>query len=150
MVSQDEDGYRGSEYSKLTAVLVEAIKEQQEQIEALSLRIAEFEKPSIDLKVVKRLMAKSIEDMRCKLGVQEKQEEDPNPNSACPDSRNYDVKYLGVSCSLLLLVAWAALAAIPVRAQGTCETLSMICGETVTCTLEETDCDFGDETFFDL
>ena len=58
MVSQDEDGYKAIEYSKLTAVLVEAIKEQQEQIGALSLRIAELENPSIDLKVVKRLMAK--------------------------------------------------------------------------------------------
>ncbi len=42
LVSEDKDGFKGIEYSKLTAVLVEAIKEQQRQIEALSIRVAEL------------------------------------------------------------------------------------------------------------
>ena len=42
LVSEDEEGYKSIEYSKLTAVLIEAIKEQQKQIETLSLRVAEL------------------------------------------------------------------------------------------------------------
>ncbi|MBN1132720.1 MAG: tail fiber domain-containing protein [Bacteroidales bacterium] len=44
VVTHDPDGFRGISYGKLTAVLIEAIKEQQKQIEALEQRIAELEK----------------------------------------------------------------------------------------------------------
>ena len=44
LVSEGEDGYKGIEYSKLTAVLVEAIKEQQLQIEALRSRVDALER----------------------------------------------------------------------------------------------------------
>ena len=39
IVSQDENGYLGIKYNNLIGVLIEAIKEQQEQIEALKNRI---------------------------------------------------------------------------------------------------------------
>ena len=42
IVSQDEDGYLGIKYNNLIGVLVEAIKEQQEQINTLKKLI---EKP---------------------------------------------------------------------------------------------------------
>ena len=35
LVAEDGDGYKGIAYSKLTAVLIEAMKEQQNQITAL-------------------------------------------------------------------------------------------------------------------
>jgi len=44
LVPQDPEGFKGVAYGKLTAVLIEAIKEQQEQIDALEKRIAELEK----------------------------------------------------------------------------------------------------------
>ena len=43
LVQEDRDGYMAIEYGKLTAVLVEAIKEQQGQIAALLSRVAELE-----------------------------------------------------------------------------------------------------------
>lgn len=43
IVSAMDDGYRTVDYSKLTAVLVEAVKAQQEQIEALTNRIEELD-----------------------------------------------------------------------------------------------------------
>ena len=42
IVSQDENGYLGIKYNNLIGVLIEAIKEQQEQIEALKNRIDEL------------------------------------------------------------------------------------------------------------
>jgi|WetSurSiteA1Bulk_404760.scaffolds.fasta_scaffold00080_2 hypothetical protein len=43
MVSQREDGVLGIRYTELIPVLVQAIKEQQEEIDALGKRIAELE-----------------------------------------------------------------------------------------------------------
>nr|WP_236049424.1 tail fiber domain-containing protein [Hymenobacter negativus] len=43
MVSTDADGYKSVDYSRLTPVLVEALKEQQQQIEALKARAASAE-----------------------------------------------------------------------------------------------------------
>ena len=42
IVSQDENGYLGIKYNNLIGVLIEAIKEQQEQIKALKNRIDEL------------------------------------------------------------------------------------------------------------
>jgi len=39
----EQDGYKGVDYAKLVPVLVEAIKEQQKQIEALKLRVQQLE-----------------------------------------------------------------------------------------------------------
>jgi hypothetical protein len=44
VVSTGPDGYKSVNYSKFSAVLIEAIKEQQKQIEALEQRIAELER----------------------------------------------------------------------------------------------------------
>ena len=44
VVSYDDEGYGSIDYSKTVAVLIEAIKEQQQQIEALKQRIVELEK----------------------------------------------------------------------------------------------------------
>lgn len=44
IVSTDEDGYMAVDYSKLTPLLIEAIKEQQNHIERLEKRIEELEK----------------------------------------------------------------------------------------------------------
>jgi hypothetical protein len=43
IVSTGPEGYKSVNYSKISAVLIEAIKEQQKQIEALEQRIAELE-----------------------------------------------------------------------------------------------------------
>lgn len=43
VVSEGPEGYKSVDYSKLTAVLIEAVKEQQKQIEDLERRIAELE-----------------------------------------------------------------------------------------------------------
>jgi hypothetical protein len=40
MVTTDADGYKSVDYSRLTPVLVEAMKEQQAQIEALKAQVA--------------------------------------------------------------------------------------------------------------
>jgi hypothetical protein len=44
MVFTNDAGYKSVDYSKLTPVLVETIKEQQQQITAISKRLAEVEK----------------------------------------------------------------------------------------------------------
>ena len=46
MVSQREDGVLGVRYTELIPVLVQAIKEQQDEIDALNKRISELEKVS--------------------------------------------------------------------------------------------------------
>ena len=43
LVHEDEDGCKQIAYPQLTALLVEAIKEQQEQIRALVARVASLE-----------------------------------------------------------------------------------------------------------
>jgi hypothetical protein len=47
LVMQDNDGYYSVDYAKLTPVLIEAIKEQQKQIETLSKRIDELEEAKL-------------------------------------------------------------------------------------------------------
>ena len=44
IVKTDKDGYKAIAYEKLTAVLVEALKEQQQRIRELTVRIEELEK----------------------------------------------------------------------------------------------------------
>ena len=44
MVFTDERGYKSIDYSRLTPILVETIKEQQKQIEGISKRLTEIEK----------------------------------------------------------------------------------------------------------
>ena len=46
LVRTDNDGYKSLEYEKITAVLVEAIKEQQKQIEALKAAVAALQAQS--------------------------------------------------------------------------------------------------------
>jgi hypothetical protein len=43
IVSEDDNGYYNIDYSKLTPLLIEAIKQQQEQIEILTKRVEELE-----------------------------------------------------------------------------------------------------------
>ena len=43
LVSEDENGYKAVAYDKISAVLVEAIKEQQKQIDELQKKIIELE-----------------------------------------------------------------------------------------------------------
>jgi hypothetical protein len=43
VVTTDNNGYKGISYSKLVPVLIEAIKEQQKEIEELKLRITKLE-----------------------------------------------------------------------------------------------------------
>ena len=43
LVQEDRDGYKAIEYGKLMAVLVQGVKEQQTQLEALRDRIAQLE-----------------------------------------------------------------------------------------------------------
>jgi len=47
LVMKDNDGYYSVDYAKLTPVLIEAIKEQQKQIETLSKRIDELEETKL-------------------------------------------------------------------------------------------------------
>jgi len=42
VVSEDEEGYKSIAYSKLAPLLIEAMKEQQEQIEMLKAEIADL------------------------------------------------------------------------------------------------------------
>ena len=44
LVNTDKDGYKAIAYDKLTAVLLEAIKSQQREIEGLKQTIAEIKK----------------------------------------------------------------------------------------------------------
>lgn len=44
IVSTNEEGYKAVDYSKLTPLLIEAVKEQQKHIEMLEQRIEELEK----------------------------------------------------------------------------------------------------------
>ena len=46
MVQTDADGYKSVDYSRMTPVLVEAIKEQQKQIEELKKKVEKLEKSS--------------------------------------------------------------------------------------------------------
>jgi hypothetical protein len=44
VIATDKNGYKGISYSKLVPILIEAIKEQQKQIEELKLRITKLER----------------------------------------------------------------------------------------------------------
>jgi len=44
LVSEGPDGFKSVDYSKLTPVLIEAVKEQQKQIDSQNKRIEELEK----------------------------------------------------------------------------------------------------------
>jgi hypothetical protein len=44
MVFTDEKGYKSVDYSRLTPVLVETIKEQQKQIKAINKKLEEIER----------------------------------------------------------------------------------------------------------
>ena len=48
LVFMDKEGYKSVDYSRLTPLLVEAIKEQQQQIKALQEKIERLEKVSVD------------------------------------------------------------------------------------------------------
>lgn len=48
MVFTDEKGYKSVDYAKITPVLVEAIKEQQKQIEELKVKVAEIDKLKLE------------------------------------------------------------------------------------------------------
>jgi len=52
LVAEDEKGYKGIAYSKLTAVLIEAIKEQQGQMTTQQDQIASLEKENTQLKAL--------------------------------------------------------------------------------------------------
>jgi len=47
LVNTDKDGYKAIAYDKLTAVLLEAIKSQQKEIEGLKKELVEIKKLSI-------------------------------------------------------------------------------------------------------
>ena len=42
IVSTDDDGYKSVKYANLTALLIQAVKEQQEQIEELKQQVKEI------------------------------------------------------------------------------------------------------------
>ena len=44
MVQTDVNGYKAIDYGRLTPVLVEAVKEQQKEIEALKAKMEKIEK----------------------------------------------------------------------------------------------------------
>jgi len=50
LVAENEQGYKGIAYSKLTAVLIEAIKEQQGQMTTQQDQISALEKENAELK----------------------------------------------------------------------------------------------------
>ena len=52
LVAENEQGYKGIAYSKLTAVLIEAMKEQQGQMTAQQDQITALEKENTQLKAL--------------------------------------------------------------------------------------------------
>jgi uncharacterized protein YlxW (UPF0749 family) len=46
MVQTDAEGYKSVDYSRMAPVLVEAIKQQQKQIESLKKKVDQLEKSS--------------------------------------------------------------------------------------------------------
>jgi hypothetical protein len=52
IVSQSEDGYKAIDYQSLTAVLIEAMKEQQGQMVTQQQQIATLEKENTELKAL--------------------------------------------------------------------------------------------------
>ncbi|MEO2173434.1 MAG: hypothetical protein ABGY96_04985 [bacterium] len=52
LVAENDAGYKGIAYSKLMAVLIEAVKEQQGQLTAQQDQIASLEKENTELKTI--------------------------------------------------------------------------------------------------
>ena len=57
LVSKDEKGYRSVAYSNLVPVLVEAVKAQQKQIDALKADNAELKKQNAEIAALKAQIA---------------------------------------------------------------------------------------------
>ncbi len=68
LVAENEQGYKGIAYSKLTAVLVEAMKEQQGQMTAQQEQIAALEKENTQLKAI---MAEQMDALLARVAMLE-------------------------------------------------------------------------------
>ena len=68
LVAENEQGYKGIAYSKLTAVLVEAIKEQQGQMTTQQDQIAALEKENTQLKTI---MAEQMQALLARVAMLE-------------------------------------------------------------------------------
>jgi hypothetical protein len=70
MVMTDDDGYKSVDYSRLTPVLVEAMKEQQVQIGSLERCISEQQQQIEELrKLVRQLAGQGSEDSMSRYGM---------------------------------------------------------------------------------
>ncbi|HCY00278.1 MAG TPA: hypothetical protein DG754_09090, partial [Bacteroidales bacterium] len=56
--TNSEDGYMGVNYAEMTAVLVEAVKEQQKEIEILKAEIGKIDALKAELDAIKALISK--------------------------------------------------------------------------------------------
>ena len=70
LVAENEQGYKGIAYSKLTAVLIEAIKEQQGQMTAQQDQIASLEKENTQLKTI---MAEQMDALLARVAMLERE-----------------------------------------------------------------------------
>ncbi len=68
LVAENEQGYKGIAYSKLTAVLIEAIKEQQGQMTTQQDQIASLEKENTELKTI---MAEQMDALLARVAMLE-------------------------------------------------------------------------------
>ena len=68
LVAENEQGYKGIAYSKLTAVLIEAIKEQQGQMTTQQDQIASLEKENTQLKTI---MAEQMDALLARVAMLE-------------------------------------------------------------------------------
>ena len=68
LVVENEQGYKGIAYSKLTAVLIEAIKEQQGQMTTQQDQIASLEKENTQLKTI---MAEQMDALLARVAMLE-------------------------------------------------------------------------------
>ena len=68
LVAENEQGYKGIAYSKLTAVLIEAIKEQQGQMTTQQDQIASLEKENTQLKAI---MAEQMDALLARVAMLE-------------------------------------------------------------------------------
>ena len=71
LVAENEQGYKGIAYSKLTAVLIEAVKEQQGQLTAQQDQIASLEKENTQLKTI---MAEQMQALLARVAMLEGQQ----------------------------------------------------------------------------
>ncbi|MDD2197709.1 MAG: hypothetical protein PHW91_11040, partial [Bacteroidales bacterium] len=56
--TNSEDGYMGVNYAEMTAVLVEAVKEQQKEIEVLKAEVGKIDALKAELEAIKALISK--------------------------------------------------------------------------------------------